>query len=92
MLETFKFMTILLFILLFPGSPSLQSERISAFMADKGLEGGVGSGGSQIMGLGCQIGSKSFLWVRRRTEKAPWFFLTSIVEMTKAHPEVSSSR
>lgn len=70
MLETFKFITILLFILLFPVSRSLQSESISAFMADKGLEGG-GGGGQQWesnYGLQCQIGSKSFLWVCSRTE------------------------
>lgn len=58
--ETLKLTTILLFILLFAVSRSPQSERISAFTAAKGLVR-IGVGGSQIMGLGCQIGSKSFL-------------------------------
>lgn len=35
------------------------------FRADKGVEG---SGGSDIMGFSCQIGSKSSLWASRRAK------------------------
>lgn len=49
----------------FTASQNILFLSMAEFRADKGVES---SGGNDIMGFSCQIGSKSSLWVRRRAK------------------------
>lgn len=90
MWETFKFITILVFIiscLLFP--------TVRTYLSVYGRQRGLGAGGAvgvKLWASVARLAANHFYESAGGQKKTSDFSLTSIVETTKAHPELASSR